>query len=192
MSKLSEADVIKSIDEQLTAIDDPAARQRILRWAAEKFASNTLLTTAPPISAASATQSTPAKSGKRKTKKVGKTSTAGSLSIVKDLNLKPSGKKSFSDFVSAKQPSSNAEKCLVAVHYLTNVLGVKAGANHVFTCFKVQGWRVPANLPNALQWTASQPGWLDTRNMSDIKVTTHGDNHVEHDMPKKIVAVKRS
>src|SRR5439155_21365220 len=137
-------------------IDDQAARQRILRWAAEKFGSNT---TAALINSASAAPSTPSNRRKRKTKKVGKTSTASSLSIVKDLNLKPNGKKSFSYFVTAKQPSSNAEKCLIAVHYLTNVLGLKAGTSHVFTCFKVQGWRVPADLQNALQWTASQLGW---------------------------------
>jgi hypothetical protein len=44
-------------------------------------------------------------------------------------------------------------------------------------------WRVPADLANTLQYTASKDGWLDTKKMDDIKVTTIGENVVEHDLP---------
>jgi hypothetical protein len=105
---------------------------------------------------------------------------------LRNLNLKPSGKKSFSDFVKEKSPSSDAEKCVVCAHYILNVL--KQGpvsVNHVFTCFKIINWRSPSNLGNTLSWVASHKLWLDTADRSDIKLTPHGDNLIEHDLPRK-------
>lgn len=172
---------MRSIDEQLTALDDGAARQRILRWATEKFFGSG--SSIPPNSPIAGSGATPAANPRKP--KSSKGSAGTSLMLIKDLNLKPSGKKSFKDFVSEKAPSSNPEKCLTAVYYLQNVLGLsKVGANHVYTCFKVEGWRVPSDLVNTLQWAASQEGWFDTKDREEIKVTTHGENHIEHDMPR--------
>jgi len=106
-------------------------------------------------------------------------------SIVRDLNLKPSGKKSFREFAAEKQPASNLEKSVVAVYYLHHELGLSAvTVGHVGTCFKDASWRVPSNFANTLAETASRRGWLDTRSMADINVTTHGENLIEHDLPR--------
>jgi hypothetical protein len=130
---------------------------------------------------------TPTKKHKKKRPKIAKKSTKRRLShsIVKDLNLVPKGKKSFSDFAKEKAPSSNAEKCLICVYYLQHELNVQASADGVHTCFKTMKWILPSNLDNALQWAARQKGWLDTSNMKDIKIATPGENYVEHSLPKR-------
>jgi hypothetical protein len=46
-------------------------------------------------------------------------------------------------------------------------------------------WRIPADLFNTLAYTASHYGWLDTSNYQALKVTTMGENLLEHDLPKK-------
>jgi hypothetical protein len=107
-------------------------------------------------------------------------------SLVKSLDLRPGGKSPFNDLVLEKQPKSNNEKSLLIVHFLRGFPGVDAVTlDHVFTVYRDQGWRVPANLRNQLQVMASTKGWLDTSEGSDIKVTVKGENYVNHDMPKK-------
>jgi hypothetical protein len=112
--------------------------------------------------------------------------------IIKNLNLRPKGKISFKDFVAEKRPPANLQKCTVAVYHLQHKLGLKGiGVNHVFTCYKEVGWRVPPNLSNTLSVIASIRGWLDTSNKEDIKTTTHGENLVEHDLPLKLKGSKK-
>jgi hypothetical protein len=107
------------------------------------------------------------------------------LSIDKNLNLKPSGKQSINEFIDEKAPSSLKEKVTACVYYLQHKLGRKdINYSHVFTCFKHLNWRLPSNLPNMMQQAGTQ-GWLDTSNNADIKVTPHGENLIEHDLPKK-------
>lgn len=55
--------------------------------------------------------------------------------------------------------------------------------DHVFTCFKDVGHRTPKNMPQTIRDTASRKGWLDTSERGNIKITNHGENLVEHDLP---------
>jgi hypothetical protein len=110
-------------------------------------------------------------------------------SIVKDLNLRAGGKNPFNELVLEKQPRSNDERSLLAVHFLRDLPSVdKVSVDHVYTVYKHQGWKVPTNLRNQLQVIASTKGWLDTSDGDDIKVTVRGENHVEHDMKKQAAA----
>lgn len=188
MGNVSEIDALKTIDEALFGLTDADARNRVLEWAWKKFSSHL----APPID--KDTKVPP--SGKRKKlarkasgpKGKGKTKAKAkpSLSLVKDLNLKPEGKKSLDEFSDIRKPNSHYEKSTVAAYYLKHELDLPAiTESHVYTCFKHMKWRVPANLSNTLAYTASHFGWLDTSNLQDIKVTTMGENLVEHDLPKK-------
>lgn len=106
--------------------------------------------------------------------------------IDKDLDLVNGADQPFSTFVDWKQPTSQEEKCLVAVYWLTRVLIEKTPAtvDRVYTCFKHMGWPVPANLANAIQ-RAGTKGWLDSRNRDDLKVVIGGENYLEHKMPAK-------
>ena len=107
-------------------------------------------------------------------------------SLVKDLNLRPKDKEPFRAFADSKGPKFNPEKCLVSVYYLKQIAGISGvSSNHVYTCFKDKGWRVPSDLENTLAWTSSQKGWLTTTDMEDIQLSTSGENHVEHDLPEQ-------
>jgi hypothetical protein len=179
MASISEIDAMKLIDETLSQIEDSLSRDRILQWAWSKFSS---LPT--PISSTSKKMETEKPKEKGRAKK--STKTKPSYSIVKDLNLKPSDKQTLAQFISEKKPSSNREKSVVFVYYLQNILEeTPITSNHIYTCFKSIGSRVPSNLDNTLSWVASQRGWLNTSSMANIKVTPHGENLIEHDLPKK-------
>ena len=185
MTNISEVDALKVIDDTLTKVEDKDARNRILEWAYKKFGSSLEMPTQSKEEVQKKS-STKTKKTKETGKKHGKNKSPTTLSIVKDLNLKPNGKESFNDFADKKKPTSNQEKCVVAVYYLKKELVLpNISINHIYTCFKDAKWRVPADLVNTLQYIASQRGWLDTSNSTDIKLTTLGENLVEHDLPPK-------
>lgn len=178
---MTEVDAIKNIDAALAAIDTDA-RKRVLEWAWKKYnpelpQKNETAVSKEHKQQTEKSQVTKGTQPKAKTKL--------SLVIMKDLNLRPQGKKSFIDFAKEKQPASYEQKCTVAAYYLEKVLGVKGiCVNHIYTCFKDASWRVPADLKNKLSVTGTK-GWLDTSNREDIKLTTRGDNLIEHDLPPK-------
>lgn len=181
MSPVSEIDAIVALDNALSQLDDPSVRDRVLKWAWDKYSSKPLFSMEPPpaISKPVRTKNTNKKNAK------GSAKTKSSPSIVKDLNLNPEGKKSFKDFIQDKQPTTNQQKCTVSLYYLRFELGIDSiTINHVFTCYKTANWRV-ADLYNVLVLTASRKGWVDTSNMENIGITTHGENLVEHDLPHK-------
>lgn len=173
-SLVSEIDAIKVIDETLAKVDDQAMRDRILRWAWDKYASSQALE-----------EKTIQSSRKIKRKPKGGVKFKPTISLVKDLDLNPDGKKSFRSFAQEKAPKSGFEKCVVAIYYLHDELGLDGvTSDHVFTCFKDAGWRVPSDLYNVLVATSSRKGWLDTSDMMNIKVTHRGENLIEQDLPR--------
>lgn len=106
------------------------------------------------------------------------------LTIVKSLNLHPGGKESLKDFVSKKQPKTQEEHIAVYIYYLKNVLDeANVGFNHIFTCFKETGERMPGDLSQTCR-NAAKKGWIDTADVNDLKRTTRGDNLVEKDIPR--------
>ncbi len=175
---------MKALEGALSGLDDSAARDRVLLWACTKFGSSQLRAVVGPQGTPAPASGRPGKSESRaKGKPKSKPKTP--ITVVKDLNLKPQGNKSFREFAQEKNPGNLFEKCTVAVQYLRAVLGSEdVGAGHVLTCFRDIGWRVPSDLANTLQQTASRGGFLDTSDMSDIKVTARGENLVEYDLPR--------
>ena len=108
------------------------------------------------------------------------------MSFVKDLDLRPEDRQSLRDFHSLKNPSGQKENIAVFVYYLTKTLEIEGiTPHHVFTCFKDVRGRTPRDLPQAIRETASRNGWVDSSDGDDIKITNHGENFVEHDLPKK-------
>jgi len=194
MGTISEIDALKAVDDALAKIEDADTRDRILDWAFKKYSSSPLsinINEDDSIDDAPVTKKKVAKK-KAKSKTKGKAKSATTLSIVKDLNLKPSDKQTFIQFSELKKPSSNLQKCIVAVYYLNHELKLpNINIKHIYTCFKEAGWRLPADLANTLQYAASVNGWLDTSDSSDIKLSTHGDNLIEHDLPPKISNKKK-
>lgn len=178
MANINEIDIMKYLDESLSQIQDVATRNRILHWAWGKFSTKDV-----PLEAEDEMKQKNIKTIIGKSKKVKKSRSAPSL--VKDLNLRPSGKQTFEQFIQEKNPSSNQEKCLIAAYYLNQILKRKVDVDSIYTCLKFSKWRIPANLENTLCVIAIQKGWLDTTDLKDIKIPTLGENCVEHDLPAK-------
>lgn len=122
--------------------------------------------------------------GKKKTKS---RSARESLTIVKDLDLSAKGgKQSLRDFYGTKSPEMGMEKNAVFVYYLEKIASLnKISVNHVYSCYKDVGTRVPNALKQSLLDTSHHKGWIDTTSLEDIKTSTPGENFVEHDLPKK-------
>lgn len=130
------------------------------------------------------TRKVPHKAEKRKSK--GR-STRESLAIVKDLDLSSNGgKQSLRDFYEEKLPGVGMENNVVFVYYMQKIANVSGiTVNHVYSCYKDVGARVPTALRQSLIDTSHNKGWIDTSSLEDIKVPTTGENFVEHDLPKK-------
>jgi hypothetical protein len=176
MSALTEIDAMKAIEGILSQLEDQGARDRVLRWAWDKYSQQPL-----PAPGGRAVET----SRKRKTRSPGKKKAKRpSQSIVKDLNLRPEGAQSFRDFARGKKPTNHLKRCTVAVYYLTRVLDVtRVTANHVYTCYKDVRWRLPSDLYTTLLEAASRHGWLDTGDMEKITLTPLGETMVEYDLP---------
>lgn len=178
MSPKSEIEAFADLENTLSQLEDPKARNRILKWAWDKYSTEQL-----PKTDKIDEREKPARKKRKSTSK-----SRQSPSIVKELDLSPKGKKSFQDFVEEKQPSSNSEKCTVAVYYLHHELGIEnITINQVFTCYRdVKKWK-PGDVYDYLAKTASNKGWLDTSNMEDISITPQGEHFVETQLPQKII-----
>ena len=176
---LSEINAIQTIDHALQGLDE-ASRARVLRWAWNKYVNGS-----SPEAEAPAVRPKPSKR-KNRSKGSQRPIKRTRLTIVKSLNLRPKGKKSFSDFVTEKKPADNQQRCTAAVYYLKNFVGqTTVTQSDVYTCFKEVSWRIPANLDNTLRLVAHRKGWLDTADTADIKLTARGENLIEHDLPPK-------
>lgn len=114
------------------------------------------------------------------------------MTIVRELNLRPEGKLSWRDFHEQKQPVTQEHTITVAVYYLKCILKVdKLTPQHVFTCFKDANIRTPKHLPQAIRDISKRKGWFDTSERGNIKITNHGENFVEHDLPPSNASTKK-
>lgn len=183
---MDEIKAMQALAVELEKLDDEA-RVRVLNWANAKFGAGKTSGHAASIVSPPAPAATTKAGGSAKSPPKSK-ATKKSKSIIamnKTLNLSPSGKKSAIQFQSEKSPTSAIQKCVVAAYYLRETIEVDAvTVADVFTFFKTVGWKVPTDLKNTLQQAGSK-GWLDTADGDDIKITSMGENLVEHDLPPK-------
>lgn len=112
--------------------------------------------------------------------------TAGKPTWLRGYDMTPKGGVSFKDFVAEKQPNTNHDRNVVAAYYLKEVRGeARVTLDHVYSCYKEQGWREPVHFANNLALTAHRKGYLDTSNMDDIDLTPRGRNRVEQELPEQ-------
>jgi hypothetical protein len=170
-----EAAILKQIDEQLKGLS-PDVRTEAFQILVERH-----LNTGRPGKAARKPLAKDQLSKERPKRAM------ESLSVVKDLNLRAQGDiPSLRDFFKTKAPNGFAEQNAVFAYYLVKSKEVSSvGANHIYTCYKEVGQRVPGAFLQSLKDTARRQGWLDTSDLEDIRVTTIGENFVEHDLPRK-------
>lgn len=111
---------------------------------------------------------------------------SNALTLVNTINFHPKDAENLKDFYSKLDTKSNFEKNLVFVYYLKEVLKLSdIGVNHIYTCYKHVGERVPGNLYQSLLDTNKHKAWIDTSNLSQISVAVPGENYFEHDLKRK-------
>ncbi len=106
--------------------------------------------------------------------------------VVKDLDLvKGKDGVSLQTFYNQYKADTIYEKNVLFVYYLKNYLGIEqVNVNHIFSCYKKLGVRLPSLLKQSILDTASRQGWLDTSTTDNIRLTVSGENAVEHDIKK--------
>jgi hypothetical protein len=110
-----------------------------------------------------------------------------SYTIVKDLDLnsKAVGKSLKSYFVE-KKPQNGMENNAVFVYYLQKIANVPSiTLDHMYTCYKDAGIKIPTALRQSLLDTAHRKGWIDTSDLNAVTISTRGENFVEHDLPRQ-------
>jgi hypothetical protein len=170
----TEAEILKKIDEQLKGLS-PDVRAEAFQILVQRHLGG--LTSSFPRTAASV------KPGQPKRRNI---KSRTQLSVVKDLNLKKEGTSpSLRDFHAEKSPETFSEQNAVFVYYLNRVKETDTiSPSHIFTCYKEVGARVPGAFYQSLLDTSRIKGWIDTANTEQIRITTVGENFVEHDLPK--------
>ncbi len=106
--------------------------------------------------------------------------------FLKDLDLSGGGSQpSLKSFFSRYEHKTNYERNLIFTYYLKQVMNLETVTpDHIFTCYRHCGQKIPKALEQGLRDTANDRGWLDVDNMDDIRTPIAGINHIEHDMPK--------
>ena len=117
---------------------------------------------------------------------VGRRRNTVSLSLIKDLDLSDASNDfSLTDFYAAKAPQTAMESNAVFVDYLQQIAQVSGiTVDHIYTCYKFAGVKYPNALRQSLADTSSRKNWLDTGSFDNIKLSTAGENFVEHDLPR--------
>lgn len=106
--------------------------------------------------------------------------------VPKIQELIKQGEPTLKTFFDQKKPENAFEKNLVFIYYLkVHKKVAEVGPDEVFTCYKSLGEEYSNAFAQSLRDTASKKRWIDTTDMKNILITTNGDQHVEHEMPKK-------
>lgn len=112
------------------------------------------------------------------------------VSLISSLNLNPSDKKHLRDFYKEFSISSYMENNLLFIYYLDKILNEEnISPNHIYTCYKHLGLKVPNSIYQSLLDTKGRKGWIDTSNINNIKTSISGENYLEHDVQKAVINV---
>jgi hypothetical protein len=138
-------------------------------------------TTAPLVETMPPPATAEAKSAKRK-------SLSATLphNLVPNLNLQAEkGRPALTEFTDLKFPITHEERILVFVYYLQEILKLDTiTIDHITICYLEMKIRIPPNLQNSLEQTATGHGWIDLNN-GNLEITTAGRDYVEKRLPIK-------
>ena len=104
--------------------------------------------------------------------------------MITDLNLRPKGKPSLKDFAAKYVIKSGEELSLLIVYYLKEELKETVTVNHIYSCYKELGNKIPQYFKQTLTNQKNRKNWIDVDDWNDIKYTTPGMNYMEHDITK--------
>lgn len=107
------------------------------------------------------------------------------IELVPDLNFRPSDKPNLKTFVDEKDPKNDLETVIVTLHYMQHTMALtKMGPAHVMTAFKEIGKAIPIDLKQTIRNIKKSKMWLNFADIEDLRMTTQGDNYVEHELGK--------
>lgn len=104
--------------------------------------------------------------------------------MLTDLNLRPKGKTSLKDFAAKYVTKSGEELSLLIVYYLKEELKETVTVNHIYSCMKDLGTKIPQHFKQTLTNQKNNKNWIDVDDWNDIKYTIPGMNHMEQDIMK--------
>lgn len=182
MTEFVELDAMKSVGTALETLS-VEERIRVLIWANAKYSDGANVSSSNSKGGPGGDEGGGMKKPASKSKSKSGKKSKSVLKADKNLDLFPKDKSTAEDFCDIKKPTNVRQKCVVAVYYLRDIIELeKISTDHVYTFFKTVGWPVPSDLKNTLQQAGTET-WLDTADGSDIKLTTNGENLVEHQLP---------
>lgn len=121
-----------------------------------------------------------------------KTDRNAGISPVADLNFVPRDKPALKAFFAEKAPATDMEQVLVIGYYLKQTLDVATfGPGHIFAGFKHVNKPIPVDLRQTMRnmkpmvGSKQGKGWLNFTNVESARLTTEGENVVEHELPRK-------
>lgn len=117
--------------------------------------------------------------------KKSKSKPSSQLVFLENLNLSPADKESLEAFMARHNHRDTAPQLnLLFVYYLKHILKLDGiNKDHVYTCYRSMGVKLPKDLYHTLADTISKNQWL--LNISNLDLTSKGLNVVEHEMRTK-------
>jgi hypothetical protein len=114
-----------------------------------------------------------------------KTDRNAGVSLIPDLDFVPDGETPLKVFFAEKSPTTDLEQVLVLAYYLQHMAKSKGyGPGHILTAFKHVGKPVPVDLRGTIRNMKNSKAWLNFTDIENIRVTTEGENRVDHDLPR--------
>jgi hypothetical protein len=99
-----------------------------------------------------------------------------------DIDFVPNGKQPLKEFFAGKAPTSDMDQILVICHFLQHILQAnRIGPGHILSGFKHVGEPIPKDLKQTIR-NMKNKAWLNFTSIDDIRLTTVGDNRVEHEL----------
>jgi hypothetical protein len=107
------------------------------------------------------------------------------IKLVGDIDFVPNGKQSLKDLFAEKAPGSDMDQILVICYFLQHTAeSTQIGPGHILSGFKHVGKPVPKDLKQTIRNMKEKKAWLNFTDIESIRLTTEGDNRVEHELGK--------
>lgn len=107
------------------------------------------------------------------------------IDLVPNMDFRPAGKQTLKAFMDEKAPRNDVETVVAAVYYMQRMMDLpKIGPAHVRTALREVGKAIPVDLKATIRNIKKSKVWLNFTDIEEIRMTTQGDNAVEHEMGK--------
>jgi hypothetical protein len=107
------------------------------------------------------------------------------IQLIGNLDFLPKGNPALKTYFAEKAPTSDMDQVLVLCHYLQHVLELPAfGPGHILSGFKHVEKPVPVDLRQTIRNVKKEKAWVNFTDIENIRMTTEGDNRVEHQLGK--------